>query len=268
VVLLKPVVYFRASLAEEEEKQVAAKYFDIVERRTAVPPGSLVIPRYSALPYNEELEKDIEALHGQLINSHAEHVYIANLRNWYYHIAEYTPRTWFYLDQIPDEGPFVLKGATNSRKHQWSTHMYAENKQEAIEVYTRLAEDGFVGVQPIYVREYVPLRKLCDPVGFKAPPVAEEYRFFVLDGKILASGFYWSNNLDTIEEPVDPDFVPRGFLEEVISCVKDHIRFFVVDVARTAEGNWIVIELNDGQQSGLSAAAPDDLYKALCDALK
>lgn len=51
---MKPVIYIRASLAEEEEKQAAAEHFPIVERRTAIPPDSLVIPRYSALPYNED----------------------------------------------------------------------------------------------------------------------------------------------------------------------------------------------------------------------
>jgi len=34
----------------------------------------------------------------------------------------------------------------------------------------------------------------------------------------------------------------------------------VVDVARTESGEWIVIELNDGQQSGLSDNDPDQLY--------
>jgi len=59
---MKPIIYFRGSLAEEEEKAAAAKYFDVVERRTAIPSGSLGIPRYSALPYNEELEADVKAL--------------------------------------------------------------------------------------------------------------------------------------------------------------------------------------------------------------
>jgi hypothetical protein len=72
-----PVIYIRASLAEEEEKQAAARYFPIVERRTAIPWGSLVIPRYAALPFNEELEADVQALGSQLINSHAEALYKA-----------------------------------------------------------------------------------------------------------------------------------------------------------------------------------------------
>jgi len=264
---MEPVIYFRGSLAEEEEKLAAAKYFPVVERRTAVPEGSLIIPRYSALPFNEELEQDVKALGSELINSHAEHVYVANLRNWYYHLANYTPRTWFAMDQLPEEGPFVLKGATNSKKHQWTTHMFARDKREAIEVFGRLAADGYVGHQPIYARQYVPLRKLCDPISPQAGPVCEEYRFFVLDGVVLASGFYWSNYQDDIEEKMDPGVVPWEFLSAVICQVWEHIRFWAVDVARTEAGDWIVVELNDGQQSGLSAVDPEDLYRALRAAL-
>ena len=47
---MKPVVYIRASFAEEDEKEAAARYFEVVDRRTAITPNSLIIPRYSALP--------------------------------------------------------------------------------------------------------------------------------------------------------------------------------------------------------------------------
>lgn len=261
------VVYFRRSLVDKNEKEAAERYFRVIERRTAAPQGSLVIPRYSALPFNKELEEDLEAMGCQMINTHNEHVYVANLRNWYYHLAEFTPRTWFALDQIPNEGPFILKGATNSKKHLWSTHMFAKDKIDAMWVFSNLIGDGYVGVQPIYIRQYIPLKKLCDSVSDRGGPVCEEYRFFVLDGKVVTGGFYWSNYEDDINEPVDPDFVPRDFLQEVINRVAPHIRFFVVDIARTADGRWIVIELNDGQQSGLSAVDPDELYRKLSETL-
>lgn len=264
---MTPVIYMRTSLAEEEEKQAAARYFPVVERRTAIPIGSLVIPRYSALPYNEELEDDVHALRSKLINSHAGHVYVANLQNWYCHLVNYTPHTWFALDQIPNEGPFVLKGATNSMKNQWSTCMFAKDKAEAVQVFTRLTTDGYVGHQPIYIRQYVPLRKLCDPVSPQAAPICEEYRFFVLDGEVLTGGFYWSGYQDDLEQRMNPSCVPISFLQAVIDKVKDYIRFFVIDVARTAAGGWIVVELNDGQMSGLSAVDPCELYSALLEKL-
>lgn len=264
---MTPVIYIRNTLAEEKEIQAASKYFQITTRRTLVPKNSLVIPRYTALPFNEELEDDVINLGSRLINSHDQHVYVANIRNWYYHIGEYTPRTWFALDQIPEEGPFVLKGATNSKKHSWSTSMYAKNKSDAMYVFQNLCRDGYIGHQPIYIREYIPLKFLCEPVG-DSPPISEEYRFFILDGQIVGSGFYWSNYLDDIEEEVSPDFVPKDFLNTIIEKIKPYIRFFVIDIARTVKGDWIVVELNDGQQSGLSEVNPNTLYKNIYEILK
>jgi hypothetical protein len=36
-----------------------------------------------------------------------------------------------------------------------------------------------------------------------------------------------------------------------------------MDIAKTQSGEWIVIELNDGQMSGLSENDPNVLYKNL-----
>lgn len=259
---MRPVVLFRASLAEEEEMEVCKKHFHVVTQRTHIQKGDLVIPRYSALPWYKELEADIEWIGGTMLNSYRQHCYVADLRTWYYDLGEYTPRTWFYLDQIPTEGPFVLKGQTNSRKHNWRTHMFAKDKYEAGEVYSRLASDGHVGAQQIYVRQYVPLRNFL--TGVQGLPISEEYRFFVLDGQIVSGAFYWSSHTDYIKEELgftpSPDLVPKDFLDKVVSIVAPKVRFFVVDVARTESGEWIVIELNDGQQSGLSDNDPDQLY--------
>lgn len=57
--------------------------------------------------------------------------------------------------------------------------------------------------------------------------------------------------------------VPKEFIQEVIEKIGDEVPFYVVDVAKTDEGNWIVIELNDGQMSGLSANPPKIFYKNL-----
>jgi len=261
---LKPVIYWRRSM-DKDEYEAACRHFTVVTRRTAIRAGSLVIPRYAALPYNEELCEDVAALGAVPINTYHQHCYVANLRNWYYDLAEITPRTWFALDQIPEEGPFVLKGQTNSKKFQWDTHMFAENKRAAMDVFCRLSIDGHVGVQQIYARQYVPLKKLDE--GLHGLPISEEYRFFVLDGQILAGGFYWASNADDLVGQYDHNDVPLYFLDAVIARVSPHIRFWVVDVARTAAGEWIVVELNDAQQSGLSCIDPDVFYGALASQL-
>lgn len=263
---MKPVILFRGSLAEEEELAAARKHFDVYENRAAVPSGSLVIGRYSCLPWYKELEEDLKYNSSKLINSHIEHCYVANIRNWYYDLGDYTPRTWFYLDQVDKkEAPFVLKGATNSKKFNWNTHMFAETWYDAQDVYHRLSADGYVGYQDICIRKYIPLKKLQQ--GLNGLPISEEYRIFVLNGKVISAGFYWSNFVDELESEIGGvESIPANWLASVIDTIKDKITFFVVDVARTADGGWIVVELNDAQQSGLSCISPEIFYRSLSEA--
>lgn len=264
--MVQPVIYFRGSLAEQGELDAAREHFRVVLKRTDVKPGELVIPRYSALPWNKELCEDLVELGATPINTFRQVCYVGDIREWYYDIADFTPRTWFALDQIPkDGGPFVLKGATNSLKKLWDTHMFAEDWRAATDVYLRLAQDSTVGAQPIYIRQYVPLKRLA--TGLNGMPISEEYRFFVLDGKVIASGFYWSSHMDDLDREYTSDAVPQDFVRKVVNHVSLHIRFFVFDVARTEAGDWIVIELNDGQQSGLSEIDPHTFYRSLAEAI-
>jgi hypothetical protein len=98
-------------------------------------------------------------------------------------------------------------------------------------------------------------------IGLNEQPIAVEFRFFVLYGVVVASGFYWSNHVGDLPEIPSPSMVPEEFLHLAIDKVKDQVNFFVMDVALTESGNWIVVELNDGQMSGLSEVNPDLLYE-------
>ena len=139
-----------------EEYQVANKYFDVYANRTEIPFDSLVIGRYSVLPYYDELEKDLFFRNSTLINSYKEHLFIANF-HYYEYISDLTPQTWFEYEFYKCEynGPFVVKGLTNSRKHQWNTHMFAKNKIEALHIASKLANDPLIGQQGIIYRKYI-----------------------------------------------------------------------------------------------------------------
>lgn len=64
---MNPVILFRKNEAVEEEFEVAKRFFPVVEHRSDIPTNSLVICRYSALPFNKELEYDVENLGSKLI---------------------------------------------------------------------------------------------------------------------------------------------------------------------------------------------------------
>ena len=261
--MTETVILMRASLAEDDELQEAKKHFRVFESRAALPMCSEVIGRYSCLPYFKELEADL-AYHGsRLINNHAAHLYVADMANYYEDLKDLTPKTWFSLEDFKRDKPvgsFVLKGQTNSKKQQWNNMMYAATENDVDTVFGRLNDDGFLSDQNIYIREYVPLRQFG--IGIRGLPITEEYRFFVLDGEIVGSGYYWSQFPEIKEQyKLSPNEVPESFLKDVMARISNKIRFYVVDVARKRDGSWMIIEMNDGQQSGLSDVDPAELYK-------
>lgn len=268
---MTPVVLYRGGreCMDGDELEAAQAHFPCITSRMAAAPSQLVIGRYSVLPFYRELEQDVRSVGARLINTYEQHLYAADLRNWVADLGALTPATWGSLADLPAQGPFVLKGETNSKKFQWKTHMFARDRREAGEVYDRLCEDGLISQQHIYIRQFVPLVTYFeDVVGL---PVTKEFRFFVHQGELLAGGYYWSSHIDVLREKgIDPrpEEVPRAFLEEVRRRVGRKIAFYALDVAETAAGDWLVIELNDGQMSGLSMVDPKELYENLAAHLR
>lgn len=265
---MNPVILYRDGIDWRQESEIAKKYFHCYSLRPKIQKNDLVIGRFSALPFYKEQENEYKYVEACMINSYQDHIYIADLREWYNDLFHVTPKTWFKLHEIPEEGPFVLKGITNSKKFQWNTHMFAKNKKEAIDIHTRLITDSMLQYQDIIIRKYIPLFKYMD--GLQGLPITKEFRFFCYRDKILSGGFYWSSHiLDLHDIGVKPNIkeVPKNWLQKIVNIVAENTCFFVIDVAQTKSGDWIVIELNDGQMSGLSENDPNILYSNLKKAL-
>lgn len=244
------------------ELEAAQEHFECIPTRMAVESGDLVVSRYSCLPFYKEQEFDITYVGAKLINTLRQHWYVADLQNWYYDLEGLTPKTWFRMEDVPkDGGPFVLKGKTNSKKHDWKTHMFAADWDAAQAVHWRLCQDGLIGSQDVYIRQFVPLVRFT--TGLNELPITKEFRIFVCDGQILSGAYYWTGYSEEMGFTPSFDEVPREFLDEVLRRIGNKIRFYVVDVAQTAAGDWVVIELNDGQMSGLSDNDPQVLYREL-----
>lgn len=256
-----PIVLYRdCQEMSDDEKEAIKQNFPYETSRMRVPHDSLIIGRYSTMPFYKELEEDVSVINSTLINSYKQHRYVADIQNYYYDLQDYTPKTYFRLEDIPENGKYVLKGITSSRKNLFNTHMFADGKKEAIKVASRLYDDALISSQgEIVIREFVDLVNYGnDPIC--GIPIAEEFRFFILDGKILSGGYYWSSHIDKLGHSPSANCVPPSFLNKIINIIKDKIRFVVIDVAQTKSGEWIVIELNDGTMSGLSENDPYELY--------
>lgn len=253
-------VLFRHDYTTEEELAVAKKYLDVTDSRVGLK-DTLVVGRYSVLPFYKELEMDLKAQGSFLINSYEQHKYIADFE-YYHDIEDLTFKTYFDLSRVSDyDGPFVVKGVTNSRKFDWDNLMFAPTKRRASEIACELRKDSMIQYQDIVFRKFVPLKVLEE--GIHGLPFSNEWRFFCLGDTILSYGFYW-----TICEKVGELHVEAiELVREVMRRVKDKVNFFVVDVAEKADGGWVVVELNDGSMSGLSGNDPELFYHNLQEVL-
>ncbi len=262
------IILYRDDFGWKYEAESAQKYFRCTKTRMEIKPGDLVIPRYSILPFYKEQEFDINYIGAKLINTYNQHLYVADMQNWIEDLKDITPKTWYNVSDIPEIGPFVLKGETNSKKHYWKSLMFAPDKAKAIEISGKLYSDSMLQYQNIYVREYIPLKTYM--IGLQDLPITKEFRFFFYKYKLLSGGYYWSSHSEELKEQnIYPDYneVPISFLNKIAEKVKDNINFWVVDVAQTESNEWIVIELNDGTMSGSSDNSPEFLYKNLSLAL-
>lgn len=265
---MRPVILYRGKEFEEQEFNAAFDAgFYCTDSRMMIPKNSLVIARYSCLPFYQEQERDLEWSGSRLINNYAQHRYIADIGNWYPDLKDLTPETWERTFEIPEseEGPFILKGETNSKKHLFATHMFAKTRGDIGRVLGNLLDDSLIAQQKIYIRKFVPLVTYMK--GINLLPVTKEYRFFVAYGQVVSGGFYWSSHVEDLKdlevaiEP--PECVPREFLDKVIQRIGHNANAITIDVAQLENGQWIVVELNDLQMSGLSENDPKKFYSEL-----
>lgn len=182
------VIFARDCKDTQVEFETARNWFQVETSLVKLPPNKLVIGRYSVLPFYKWIEDEIKLQGSVLINSFAQHRYIANF-DYYHDVSDLTFKTWFSGSEIP-EGKFVVKGATNSRKFEWNSMMFAESRADAIRIGCDLKNDSMIKDQQILYREYVPLETL--EVGVNGLPFTNEWRVFVYGGEIVACGF-WSS---------------------------------------------------------------------------
>lgn len=261
---MKPQILMRESLAPPCELEAALKAgFTIHTSRCAVDPG-LVIGRYSVLPNYRELARDLTYRDARLAHTSTHHDWVA-MFSWVQEpeLRALTPETWFgsaFLDST-DPGPFVVRGATNSRKGSWKRRMFAKDRAEAIAVANRLLDDDDeIARQGLIFRRYVPLRAFgYDEVT--GIPLANEWRVFCWKGQVLTHAPYWGSGQETWS-PAAMEVV-RKVLAPGLAASE---MFLVVDVAETEAGDWIVVELNDGQMSGLQETDPHEFYRKLYEA--
>ncbi|HEX6780189.1 MAG TPA: ATP-grasp domain-containing protein [Ktedonobacterales bacterium] len=159
--------------------------------------------------------------------------------------------------------PLILKDYVKSRKHEWSEACYIPSAADraAVERVVKrfLALQGPELNEGLVFREFVPF----EPLGTHAKsgmPLTKEYRLFFLDGKRLLAVPYWE------AAAYDALLPPDDLFQEVARRVQS--LFFTMDVARRLDGEWMIVELGDGQVAGLPEQADAGaFYRALAQGI-
>lgn len=157
-------------------------------------------------------------------------------------------------------GPAIVKDYVKSRKHEWLEACFipsATDEDAVRQVVGRFVElqgDDLVG--GIVLRKFVEFQSI-GAHSQSGMPLSLEYRIFWLDGRPLFTSEYWVDQgyYKDSEVPVT-EFAP------IAKSVPS--RFFSMDIAKGADGQWLIMELGDGQVAGLpSDSMAPDFYRAL-----
>ena len=234
-----------------------------------IPKGSLVVPRYRAIPFGELLEREVAANGSELVNSYHQHRNLADSSAWI-HLLEGLTAPAYTVHDLPDlpEGEWFVKGETNSLKNRWRDACYAPTTKDLVTVINNFQNDTFLGNQRVVIKPFVHFRQLENASGeriysLSGQPIWNERRVFVLDGQVLSEGFYWTTFVDEASKASMSALQPARLTEarsEAIARVRDLARFIVIDLAELPNGQWRVIELNDGSMAGLSGNDPHTLW--------
>jgi hypothetical protein len=92
-------------------------------------------------------------------------------------------------------------------------------------------------------------------------PLTKEFRLIFVDGRLICSLNYWEEGDYAGATP------PEGLFAEVAQRVRS--RFFTMDVAQRKDGEWMIVELGDGQVAGLPENADvEQFYQRLRKAVE
>lgn len=157
----------------------------------------------------------------------------------------------------------IVKDFVKSRKHEWFEACYipsASDKQAVERIVQRFIElQGEDLNEGLVFREFVNFEQLTTH-SKSGMPLTKEFRLFFLDGKPVLFSEYW-------EEGIYGDVRPPTKLFNAIAQ-KVQSRFFTMDVAQQRDGNWMIIELGDGQVAGLpNRANVTAFYQSLASTL-
>lgn len=228
--------------------------------------GWMLTPERYALLFESLRTRGVE-----LVTSPDCYTQAHTLPGWYPFFEGYTPRSsWLPFSKgDPIEAAFaqarellascpdgiMVKDYVKSRKHEWLEACFIPDDAALERVISTFVERQEEIVGGLVFREFVPLQPL-GPHPRSGMPMSVELRMLLYNGKVIATMPYWPDQKLDYALPDLCKFSSAfaGLGQGLVS----------VDLALTVANEWIVIEVGDGQVSGLPN--PSDalaLYSAL-----
>ena len=250
-----------ALVRHDEPDRIVRRVPPQPESRLAAYRGWMVTPPQYRVLYEALIAKGI-----RLINDPDQYRHGHYLSENYPVIEGQTPRSlWLTgdlgIDRIMDaltrfgDGSVIVKDFAKSRKHEWSEACFipsAADREAVGRIVGRFLElQGEDLNEGLVFREFVEF----EPIGIhprSGMPLTEEYRTFWLDGVPIDWSPYWDEGDGRELRP------PIERFSGVAVAVRS--RFFTMDLARRRDGEWMIVEVGDGQVSGLPKESDADRF--------
>ena len=202
-----------------------------------------------------------------LVHTPEQYRLTSELPAWYPLLEDLTPRSaWF--DEPPPvseienrfDWPVFLKGERQTSRHQRHLSII-EHAEQYASVTAAWRRDPILAWQRVVCREFVPLRRVDAVENTYMMPRSFEFRSFWWHGHCVGYGRYWT------AETYQATHVERDAMLAVAGEAASRlgVAFLVVDVAQTVEGQWIVIEVNDGQDAGYAGVPRRAMWQRIID---
>ncbi|MBW1297902.1 ATP-grasp domain-containing protein [Aquimarina litoralis] len=243
----------------------ALRYVKEVENKElGIYRGWMLTPTQYQNLYNGLLKKNIE-----LINSPKEYEHCHYLPNSYYKIAPKTPKSnWTKeltdasIQQLTEEfgnSAIIVKDFVKSEKHHWKEACFIPNASDfdtvksVVDKFIELRGDSLN--EGLVFRQFEELEYLTEH-SKSGMPLTKEFRIFFANKRIINVFDYWDEGVYGETSLELDDFI------EIAKKIESN--FFTMDVAKKKNGEWIIMELGDGQVAGLpDNANRNDFYNNL-----
>jgi len=200
---------------------------------------------------------------GEMITDESSYVSAHLLPNWAGH-----PNTLkaHWTTDLSDEsisellnqfdGPITVKDFVKSRKNEWDSAFYipdSNDHEQALKViHNFIQRQGDLLVGGIVLREFVSF----NPIGyFHDEPIYEEYRVYYWKNQPFSIYDYWAKSGNKLSSG------DKDFISSQAEGVKSP--FFTIDFARLENGKLTIMEIGDGQVSGLQGCPAELFYERL-----